>query len=204
MAFISAINTVKVVLEQLFGTSELANIVYFLKSGGWSEAEMTALLDDVETWWITYMQPYLGNALSLTGLTATDMSSATGPVVTKAVSPAEVGAGTSDPQAANVTAVITFRTAGRGRSSRGRNYIPGLTQDVMDSVTDVLAGWCGYMIDAYEAFSDVEVANTCTHVVASFYHEKAPRATALLQPVTGYTMDTAVDSQRRRLRGRGI
>lgn len=204
MAFITALDTAKVVLNQLFGSQELANIVYMLKSGGWTESDMTSLAADIEDWWTDEVAPFLSDALSLVGIDVTDMSADNAPTVHRTVSPAVAGQATGEPMPGNAAGVVTFRTENRGRSSRGRNYIAGLSPNTVENVNDVTAAFAAGMIAAYEALSGVEVANGCEHVVASFYHLKAPRSTALLQEVTSYSCDTAIDSQRRRLRMRGV
>lgn len=204
MAFIPALNTAKVVLEQLFGSQTMANILYFTLAGGWDEASLTALAEAARDWWIDNMQAHINAGSALTAVTATDVESETGPSVTVAVSPAEAGALTGAAIPTNCAIVVTFRTAGRGRSSRGRNYIGGLDADQLASNTDMNVPSLGNFTTAYEALSDVEVATGATHVVVSYYHEKAPRATGLVQPVTAVTADTHLDSQRRRLAGRGI
>lgn len=203
MVYIPALNTVRVVLDQLFGVSELANIVYFLKAGGWNEGSMNDLAADMVTWWSENLAPILSDALALTGVTVTDLTTSSSPSISIPVVPVVPGQATTAEQATNVASVVTFRSANRGRSSRGRNYIPGITAGQMVSPTDVGTVFAGLLVDAYEALADVETENTCTHVVASFYTSGAPRVSALLQEVLNYTCDTALDSQRRRLRGRG-
>lgn len=204
MTFIGALNTAKAVLEQLFGTQTLANILYFHRVAGWDETSMEDLGDALVTWWNATLQDMANSALSLTGVTVTDIETSTGPTVTVPVSPASAGGGEGPATPTNAAAVVTFRTAGRGRSSRGRNYVGGMDMDNIASVTDITSGLAAGLIAAYEDLSDVETALTCTHVVVSYYFDKAPRATGLIQPVTAYTCDTAIDSQRRRLRLRGI
>lgn len=204
MVFIPALNTVRVALDQIFGTQAMANILYFAATGGWDETSMTNLADDLIDWWKTQFVPIKNSASALTGVTVTDIETETGPSITVPV--VSGGAGTADGPATpgNAAAVVTFRTAGRGRSSRGRNYIGGMDMDNIASVTDISTALASHLIADYEALDDVETANSCTHVVVSFYHAKAPRTVGLVQPVTAYTCDTAIDSQRRRLRGRGV
>lgn len=204
MTFISALDTVKVVLNQLFGTQQLANIIYFLKSGGWSEADMIALAADIEDWWTDEVAPWVSASLSLVGIDVTNMETDSTPSITRTVSPAVAGGDSGEPVPGNAASVITFRTANRGRSSRGRNYVSGMTVNSVENVNSITAVLAAGLIAAYEALSTIETGNSCQHVVASFEHAKMPRTTALLQEVLSYTMDTNVDSQRRRLLGRGV
>lgn len=203
MAYIPALNTVKVVLEQLFGAQTMANIFYFAKETAWSESAMLDLLADMFTWWGDNIAPELNEAVGLIGGTVTDMTTSTAPSLELPQVPAILGEFTGPASPTNVAIVVTFRTAGRGRSSRGRNYIGGIDVDAVVSPTDIGSSAAADLVTAYGLLSGVESANSCTHVVASFHHDKAPRTTALLQPITAYTCDTAIDSQRRRLRLRG-
>lgn len=203
MAYIPALDTVKVVLNQLFGNQALANILYFLHASGWSEATMEALADDIIAWWTTEVAPLVSGSLSLVGVDVTDLSSATAPTISVPVSPAETGQSAGSVKPGNAAAVCSFRTANRGRSGRGRNYVPGLDSNWGTSVTDITSASAANLVAAYEALADVELANSCTHVVASFQTAGAPRVSALLQPIVTYVVDTAIDSQRRRLRLRG-
>lgn len=204
MAYIPALNTVKVVLEQLFGSQVLANIIYFLMTGTPTEEIMDDLVLDVIDWWDDNIRTHLSNALSLTAVTGTDLTTESGATVTETLATPLAGAGTEEATPSNAATVVSFRTAGRGRSARGRNYVSGLTTAHTVSPTDISTSQAGALLAGYEALSAVETANSCTHVVVSKFHNKLPRASALIQPVTAYVCDTAIDSQRRRLRGRGV
>ena len=97
----------------------------------------------------------------------------------------------------NVAFVLSFRTANRGRSGRGRNYIGGLNEDDVTGnlLTEAKAN---LFRDAYSAFLS-EALFPYRWVVVSRYNDGVKRAEGLVQTVTTvlYT-DLTVDSMRGR------
>lgn len=102
----------------------------------------------------------------------------------------------------NVTLCIKWTTENRGRSFRGRTYHVGLTES---QVTDneVVAVAMGQFTTAYGALlTDLATAGWPL-VIASRYANNQPRITGVATLVTGFSIDPFIDSQRRRLPGRG-
>jgi hypothetical protein len=99
--------------------------------------------------------------------------------------------------------VLTKRTALRGRSYRGRIYVPGLiegqvTANAVSSAyqTNYLNFWNGLL-------TITTTQNSFEMVVFSKKQNGSWLAQGILTPVIGFTTDGQVDSQRRRLPGRG-
>lgn len=204
MSYIPAADVAKTVLSFVMDEQIISNTLYWLTAGGWDETALENLADAVIDWATTHLLPNLYASLVLTAVEATDQSSETGPSVTVPVTSGGTGGVSSGGTATNHTAgCVTFRTAERGRSSRGRNYVGGIPQADITGGTTIGAGLIAEILAAYGNLDDVELSETVTHVVVSRYHDLAPRTTAAILPVTTYTMDDAVDSQRRRLRLRG-
>jgi hypothetical protein len=103
----------------------------------------------------------------------------------------------------NVTWAIKFNTANRGRSGRGRNYIIGLTKpkvaaNLLNPIT------AGQFVDGYLDLLTDLAASDWEWVVYSRFEDKVERTTGLAQPVVSVSFaDLILDSQRRRLPGRG-
>jgi len=122
----------------------------------------------------------------------------------------------------NVTFALSLKTANLGRSFHGRFYYAALHEDVLSSdrqhLTDVAAAGYQGALDSLRTSMAAITGDALTfpqdsfplHVV-SFFHGKDPvtgkpalRAAAVATPVTGVSYsDTILDSQRRRLPGRG-
>jgi hypothetical protein len=134
----------------------------------------------------------------------TDLSSQTAPTVTVVPGTNVLGSGTADPLPNNVALCVSFRTEGRGRSARGRNYISGHAETSLSGNT-FNATVSNGIRDAYEELLDATTyTGSWTWVVLSRFEDGVARAAGLVQPVTAVVLtDTTVDSQRRRLPGRG-
>lgn len=101
------------------------------------------------------------------------------------------------------TFVVSLRTQFTGRSRRGRTYTIGMEETQQNG---------GVVTDAYRnawlaAFNGLRAATLTIQwelVIASLVSGGVPRSTALVTPVNAcIAVDNFVDSQRRRLRGRG-
>jgi len=103
----------------------------------------------------------------------------------------------------NVTWCVKFLTGLTGRSYRGRNYIMGMTEDATVG-NQMDAGRAAAFVANYEALLDLVDATDFTWVVLSRVQNNVPLANAIGAPIinVGYT-DLNLDSQRRRLTGRG-
>jgi hypothetical protein len=114
-----------------------------------------------------------------------------------------------DPTPANVSLAVSFRTAGRGRSSRGRNYFVGFVDDQVTG--NVVNNSDAVDIrNAYAALiAAAATANVSWVVVSRFSGVDAdgkpiPRAAGVTSLINAVSLvDNDVDSQRRRLNGRG-
>jgi hypothetical protein len=197
-------NTVAAEMRMTLAGQRIENTLYFQREEGWSEAQIEQLGQDLATWWGAELAPVLVDDLSLTEVYLVDRSSDTGPTVTHTDGLPLVGLQATTPPPNNVAFCISFRSAGRGRSSRGRNYVPGIRGN---QITDCVlsSGDANAIRDAYQALPTYLTESEVTWVIASQFHNGAPRPSGgLLIPVTTavYT-DRVVDSQRRRLPGRG-
>jgi hypothetical protein len=144
--------------------------------------------------------PHLIDSLTLNQTTVYDMASDSSPVYIASGGLPASGASATDSLPNNVAAVITHETNLRGRSGRGRTYMPGMSEA---NQTDGLFGGA-YMVTLLTAFADfimaTEAGSGWVHVVASTQSDGADRVTALLTPTVAYATSNIVRSQRRRTR----
>lgn len=105
----------------------------------------------------------------------------------------------------NVTVAVTFASGLTGRSQRGRLFQVGLDDGQIDG-NDLTAGTPAAIADAWSDFFAQLATDTlaATHVIASYCHNGSWRTNAQLTPVLSYFCDNHLDSQRRRLTGRGL
>jgi hypothetical protein len=179
------------------------NTLYFNKAGAWTAEDLTALGNAVITWWADNMAPLISSAVTFVLVRATDLTTDTSASVVVPPAVALAGGNSGAPGPNNSAFVLKFNTAGRGRSSRGRNYVLGFSElDVTIShISSVLAD---QFKAAYTDLFSVATEQGVVWSVVSRFLDNAPRAEGISIPIlsVNYT-DLVVDSQRRRLPGRG-
>lgn len=187
----------------IFGQT-VENVWYFTRTGGYDATSLDALNAAITTAWTTHMRPLLPVEITLLDITSTDQEVVGGAQDVDAV----VVAGSNAVTAFNslgTTFALKFSTGLSGRSYRGRMYWPALTNNVViDNLLD--AGYAASIRDAVaDMFADIESDSGDAHVIASYMNDCEWRTTGVATPVTGYSyVDLNLDSQRRRLSGRGI
>jgi hypothetical protein len=105
------------------------------------------------------------------------------------------------------TSIAIKRVTGAvGRSYRGRLYWPLWDGSYLVTADTTGAAYLNDVVAALESFQAAVEGGTypCTCVLVSFYSDKALRDPGISTPITGWSYkDLVVDSQRRRLLGRG-
>jgi hypothetical protein len=132
---------------------------------------------------------------------ATDMSQEGGPEHVHLVNDAGSVTGAALPL--NAAAVLSLRTDLRGRSYRGRVYISGLTQNQVSATNILNSTFMSNCVSMSAILVSYLVSANSLLSVRSLRHNGAARSSGVLTPVTAVTMDSYIDSQRRRLNGRG-
>jgi tetrahydromethanopterin S-methyltransferase subunit G len=115
-----------------------------------------------------------------------------------------VGLINSEAMPNNVAVCATITTAERGRAGRGRIYLAGISRGQTEQSyvkPDVVTAINGKLDDL---LSQLEAASFRMGVYSRFY-KKAKRDIGKFTPATSFAvMDSVLDSQRRRLPGRGV
>jgi len=201
--FIPAPNTARVrMVYSLFGQT-IMNVFYWQGDAPLIAADLSGLVDEVHTAWTARFKPIQANDVELLYIEATALDTDSSPSVTLPVATAGTASGISFP--GGTTFAVKFSGGVSGRSGRGRMFYIQL-HSAQISGDQVTAGDAAAIVVAIgEFFDDVETATGLTHVVTSYCHAGAWRTTASNTPVINYiATDNNVDSQRRRLAGRGI
>lgn len=167
------------------------------------------MITEFEAWETTSMKGLRSSAYALVKTVVRDVGQIDGPVFEH--SPVIAGTQAADPVPDNSTIAVKWVTGRGGRSYRGRSYHIGLTTNMV-SGDQLAAAFQASLPAAYQALRD-RISNFNwntfgpTHgrlVVVSASHNKVARAVAEITPITDAVLaDTNLDSQRRRLRGRG-
>jgi hypothetical protein len=210
MPFVPVPNTALVEIRYESQGQQVENTLWFELDTAPAPPALSDLADAVGAWWRTEAKPLTSSRVEVREYVATSQVSSTAPQVSIAGSILDVGGNTPNAMPLGTTFVVSFRTDLRGRSFRGRNYIVGLTEDQVDgnSLEDGVAEQWRL---AYAALVGAADDIGWTWVVVSRFsgvdpitHHPIPRAAGVTTPITSIVVvDNFVDSQRRRLSGRG-
>ena len=189
-------------IYDVFG-QKCENVFHVYKLSGWTADDLDTYCATFEAWWSAYGKARVHSGVSLGLIVAKDLSSQTAPAIEYASGLPISGTypnGTDLPL--NVTVAVSFGTNLRGRSYRGRIYQVGMTSDmIVDNQITVT-----FKNSLLTAYNDLVARISQTGgdlVVVSRFHNKAPRSVGVTTPITRVSVDVNLDSQRRRLTGRG-
>lgn len=218
MPFIPAVKTAQVKVNQRLHGQTVENVWYVSNETGWSSAELAALADLVITWWNDHYADNVHGDLTLVSVSARDMTTEDAAGVEIQAPPGSGGnLLSSGGMPGNVALTVKFKSGLTGRNRNGRTYLAGFSEENVNGNTITDARRDGILV-AFGQLRDAYLGAGYEPVVASFYDgvqlvdlpngetrkRPIPRATALLTSIEQYTADTNLDSQRRRLAGRGV
>lgn len=203
MEFVPLPNTVKVQLLFTLDGQQCQNVFHVHTPNAINEDELDSVHTLFKTWYETYLKDLQTSEVSHRGMIISDASNQFG--VSKEYGPGTVfqgGVNSAPALPNNVTVSVKWNTGLRGRSYRGRTYHIGLWEASVTNnsvVSSVLTG----LTSGYEALLGILDIENRYLVVASKFQGNAPRTTGVTTQVLTVTCDGIIDSQRRRLPGRG-
>jgi hypothetical protein len=202
MQFIPIPKTVMVEIRYNYLTNLAENTLYFLSAATVTRDLTTEIAQKIGLWWYTYLRHAQNTGVTLRDILATDLTTENSFArhdLTYVGQPGAYSGGTLLPS--NVTFCLSFRTGYAGRSFRGRNYLIGLTTSMLTNnnfkSTDEtsLRGYYDRLI-----YPSADLGENWTWVVASRFHDKAPREVGMTTPVESVlATDLIVDNMRKRL-----
>ena len=198
-------NVVQAQLQYSVAGQQCINNLYFRRATPASTQDCQDLASAMTTlFWLGKLQPLVTPDFFMKSIVATALDSANAPTFGIDMTAGEsngTGAGMSVPTGS--TLVTTFSTAERSRNGRGRIYISGLPAGQLANPTEVANAYLLLFIEAMKALLLVATATSSALVVVSRIINKVQRPTGVPITVTQVTADRYLDSQRRRLAGRG-
>jgi hypothetical protein len=209
MAFIPAVNTARV--EMVFHENGciIENVYHVLKGSAFGGTDLTDIAQAFRDWWDAELQSVVADDVALDLIKVRNMTTATSPAIEFTDGLPLVGGSGGGALPNNSTLAIKWTTGFAGRSFRGRTYHIGLTDNDLANTVSIDSTAQSFFAAAYEALIGAVSDLSMDLVVASFFSgvdvngDPIPRSTAVLTPIVGAVVDTALDSQRRRLLGRG-
>lgn len=185
---------------------EVENTLWFENINAWTAGELNTLTELLETWRQNWLRPLQSNTVTAREIYARRWSPDPAPSDTRLILVDPTGALTSGSMPNNTTIAIKFTTGFTGRSARGRNFFIGLTEAQVSQNTVASATLTAIESAYFELLASVtDIFGSDVHwVVASLYFEGEPRGSAQGLPINAISVtNDIVDSQRRRLPGRG-
>jgi hypothetical protein len=192
-------------MQYKVGTNLAVNVMHFQQAPDFpfDDINLGALAERVENAWTTGIRTRQTPQTVLEKIVAIDLGNVPGVRAERGVG--LPGTGLAAPSPNNVTTVMTLRTSVGGRSGRGRIYHVGIPNN--HYIGDILnATDRAGLVTAYDALKTLAPSGASPEfqlVVVSRYANLAQRATGIKNRVTSITNDGIMDSQRRRLTGRG-
>ncbi len=202
MPFIPIPQTAEVAVRVLQDGQNLANVWHVRYEGAPTTTIMQTIASTTITYWQDQLRPLVPGTVQLLEVSVVDQSEEGGIAALLAPSSNNAGTATS-PAMPNATTIAVKKNTGRaGRSFRGRVYHIGLTEiQVQDNRITPTA--TAAINTAYSTLITRYTAINCEWVVASTQNNKVPRLVGVATPIVGVSVDPVIDSQRRRLPGRG-
>jgi len=201
--FIPVADTARVRMVYSYLGEEVMNVFYWKGDAPLIASDLSGLVDEVHTAWAANQKAHQLTGLTLLFIEATALDTDGGAQVTLPVNETGIIAGAGYP--GGVTIAIKFSSGLSGRSNRGRMYWTGIGESQASGNVLLDAVATAFVADMTNFFDAVETATGLTHVVVSYCNDGAWRTTGVATPIISYLLvDKNLDSQRRRLAGRGI
>lgn len=207
MTFIPVSQTAEVVMNYRneIDLNVMKNIIHVRHTETqWDAANLQLLTDAMATWWATDLRIAASQDVEMFSVYARSIHAASAEYAETVPDPPLDGNIATSCLPGNVAWAVKLLTGLTGRSYRGRSFFIGLAES---SVSGNYIGQttADAIVDAWVELKDVILPNLSAElVVVSRYTGGEPRVAGVATPVTtiSYT-DLVVDSQRRRLPGRG-
>lgn len=189
---------------RLFGQQVVNTFSYFLGPSSLNGNVLNNLANTITTAWGANLMPRLSGELVLLGCTVYALDASNAPVGTFTRATALPGGTNAPSLPGNVAFCIKFGSGGRGRTTRGRIFLAGLPETIVNGNTVSLAE-ADQILSGIGLFRGATAAAGAEHIIISRFINGTKRPVGTIRAVTSASYsDLFVDSQRRRLTGRGI
>jgi hypothetical protein len=190
---------VDVVRVTIFGTRDtrqVLNTFHVANPAGWTLATMAALAVDTQSWINSAYKTLVSTPITWYLISVRLYNPSNPLAYDLSISPPIAASQAGPAEAGNVTATLSLRTGLAGRKYRGRMYVAAISENHVaqnDLLTSAYVALAGTVTQAF-----LTAMNAGSRVAAIFH-----KATNTYTAVNGYAIENIVDSQRRRLPGRG-
>jgi hypothetical protein len=200
------------VVQQLFGQNVINNF-HIKKEGGWTSTTMGEMCVALISGYNDHIADNQSTSLQYIIVRARDLSTEAGAVAEINFPPLSGGNSPIRSYPGNVAVCVSHKTGVAGKSFRGRTYFAGYPQTAgggntinSDEVTSWLNG-----VDALDAaittaggtWGVLSRYHGYTQTAPKYKKVPTPRSEGIFTDIINHSMDNRLDSQRRRLTGRG-
>ena len=202
--FIPFAGVAKAEFRYTLAGQQVENVIYVKgESTPMSTDSMRSIGDVLSAWYTVNEAPLVVTHIVLNEIKLTAMDTFDGPALsyTDGLPVAGTSTGTGLPN--NVSLAVKLSSESRGRSATGRWFIAGIPVGVLSDANTVSSGWAGFQKAAFDALILAFGSTTFRWVIASYRTHNEWRTVGATHDVSGISVDRTVDSQRRRLPGRG-
>lgn len=198
MAFVPVPDAALAVVEWSTGPLSWTNTLWFIHPT-FGNNELIALGNLVAAWADSYIAPELSQSVTRGAVTIYDMRTSDGAKLVFDDDPAS-GNEPTPPSPLNGAMVVTFYTGGRGRSSRGRNYVTGFGEADVSTDTYTTQALLDAIELAYQNLQSLAAAQSWVHVIVQKYQDGVALTEGIPHPVVSYNVRSGLlGSQRRRI-----
>ncbi len=204
MAFVPVPDTAQIDVVYNWDSQIVENVFHYKVLTGTPTIEsLTALTDAINAYVQEHLLPLMASTVTLLRVVGKLLDIADGAFYVSTTGLPAGGAGGAAPLPNSVSIAYSWRTPLAGRSFRGRTFVVGLMEGFITG-NIVNSANVAILNTAYNGLMGAGADAGWEMVVVSRRHAGAPRITGLATPVTsGFFTNNVLDSQRRRLPGRG-
>lgn len=165
-------------------------------------ATLTDIAFEMMTRWREDIMPHVSEYVTLLRAEVKYLGVVNGNEVTIPAQSNSNGEETSPSMPNNVTVAVKLTTGLGGRGRRGRKYHIGLCENQCE-FSHLVPAFQTTLQGRYETWVGLQIETDHPIVVVSYYINNLVRPNPQVTPVTNVSLDAVLDSQRRRLPGRG-
>lgn len=206
MAFIPVPNVMSLEMRYTLGGSQIENRIMVGNLAPITAADLEAVAIQGWNWAESVLLPHLSSTLHLVETVATDLTTNESGQFTYAPDTTTNG-GQSGACLPNECAFcISLHSAERGRSARGRMFLPAIPVAVMADSNHLDGTSAGILVSDVQSLINTLGSTTRKPVIVSYRHDKVLRPGGPVEfVITGaVATDTVIDSMKRRKPGVGI
>lgn len=180
------------------------NVLHYKSLDAATADDLEAFAEEMVSQWTTFLRPITHEDASLVAVRATSLDSEFAPGIEYTTGLPLAGSVTGTGLPSNVTVAVRFLTALRGRSYRGRAFQIGMgSTQIVDGDNEISTAYQTALRNAWIGLQSIESDPVFAQCIVSRVSGGEPRVTGVATDVTGVAVDIVLDSQRRRLHGRG-